>query len=551
MNNKLQELYSVWEKLYSNSEINLLDEFISEFENYKSNLNLPDLEHLWYKNTVVYSLYVDLFNVDFKGLIEKFDYLEELGVNCLWLLPVLDSPMKDGGFDVRNFRLVRKSLLGLDYEISDSESEKLFEDFLQKAHQKNFKIIFDLPLNHCSDENKYFENSKNDKGNEYRDYFIWSESDKKYSEARVIFKGIEESNWKKYDDEYYFHRFFEFQPDLNYRNPEVLLEMTRVLLYWLKSGVDGFRADAIPYLWKEDGTDCENLEGTHLILKFMKAVLDYVRPNVLFLAEACQKPKEVVKYFADADECNAAYHFPLMPMIYKAIASQDKNPIISILDKKNTPEISEKSQWFLFLRCHDELSLEHVYVSEYDRKYIYNHYCRDPKWDFREGEGISARLGELMEFNPNKILLAYSIILTLPGTPIIYYGDEFAKANDEKYYDEQIKITGKNDTRFLARGRIDWTNVEKKLSDENYISNKVFSELKKMIKERNSTHVFGCGTIDWIDVKNDSILAYYRIYKDEKFLILNNLSDKEQSFSIDSKGSFMLNGYGFYWKRMK
>ncbi|MDL2228184.1 alpha-glucosidase C-terminal domain-containing protein, partial [Odoribacter sp. OttesenSCG-928-L07] len=274
----------------------------------------------------------------------------------------------------------------------------------------------------------------------------------------------------------------------------------------------------------------------------------YVRPNVLFLAEACQKPQEVVKYFGNADECNAAYHFPLMPMIYKAIASQNKNPIQSILDKKNTPEISEKSQWFLFLRCHDELSLEEVYVNENDRKYIYDNFCHNPKWDFRNGEGISARLSELMGFHPDKILLAYSIILTLPGTPIIYYGDEFAKANDDEYYNEQIKITGKNDTRFLVRGKIDWNDVEKSLKDETTISNKIFFELKRMINMRNVSSVFGRGSIEWIDVKNDSILAYYRIYENEKVLVLNNLSSKQQSFSIDSVGSFLLKGYGFVWR---
>ncbi|MDL2239262.1 alpha-glucosidase C-terminal domain-containing protein [Bacteroidales bacterium OttesenSCG-928-K03] len=542
----MQNLHNLWQQLYPHSETNILIEFISELEVYKSIINLQPLNDFWYKDAVVYSLYVDLFNGTFDGLIDKLDYLEELGINCLWLLPVLDSPMKDAGFDVRDFRKIRKSLLG--DNVSNNNSEKLFENFIKEAHKRNFKIIFDLPLNHCSDEHQWFKNSKDDKNNEFRNYFIWNKDDKKYSEARVIFKGIEQSNWTKFGDEYYFHRFFEFQPDLNYRNPKLLLEMTRTLLFWLKSGVDGFRADAIPYLWKETGTDCENLDGTHLILKFMKAVLDYVRPNVLFLAEACQKPQEVVKYFGNADECNAAYHFPLMPMIYKAIASQNKNPIQSILDKKNTPEISEKSQWFLFLRCHDELSLEEVYVNENDRKYIYDNFCHNPKWDFRNGEGISARLSELMGFHPDKILLAYSIILTLPGTPIIYYGDEFAKANDDEYYNEQIKITGKNDTRFLVRGKIDWNDVEKSLKDETTISNKIFFELKRMINMRNVSSVFGRGSIEWIDVKNDSILAYYRIYENEKVLVLNNLSSKQQSFSIDSVGSFLLKGYGFVWR---
>ena len=248
-----------------------------------------------------------------------------------------------------------------------------------------------------------------------------------------------------------------------------LLDMTRNFLFWLTQGVDGFRADAIPYLWKEDGTTCENHPMTHTVVKFFRTVLDYIRPHTLLLAEACQKPKEVIKYFGDGDECNAGYHFPLMPQIFKSLASGSKTPIESILSKEVTPEIPESAQWFTFLRCHDELSLELVYVSEEDRKYIHDNYCHEPLWDFRLGQGVASRLSELFKRSPDRIGLAYSVMLSLPGTPIIYYGDEFGKLNDETYYREQIKLTGKDDTRFLVRGGIDWEKVETELGKQEFL----------------------------------------------------------------------------------
>ncbi|MDD4141213.1 MAG: alpha-amylase family glycosyl hydrolase [Bacteroidales bacterium] len=547
----MKDLFTVmreaWSELYSDSCDDAFNAFCEELKDFKKNLSLPPAEHFWYKKAVVYSLYVDLFNDNFAGLSKKLDYLQNLGINCLWLLPVLDSPMKDAGFDVRNYYLMRKALFGLKNDAPDSEAEKLFDDFLNEAHKRNIRIIFDVALNHCSNENPWFMQSKDDKTNCYRNYFIWNKDDKKYAKARLIFKGMCPSNWEKYGDEYYFHRFFEFQPDLNYRNHKVLLEMIHVILYWLNLGVDGFRADAIPYLWKEENTDCENLEGTHTILRFIKAVLDYVRPNMLLLAEACQPPEEVVKYFGKADECNAGYHFPLMPMIYKTLAMKNRKPIVDILATDVTPEVSIESQWFMFLRCHDELSLELVYVSEEDRKYIHDNYCHKPQWDFRLGEGISARLSELMQFDVEKELLAYSIMLTLPGTPIIYYGDEFGKGNDEEYYREQKVFTGKDDTRFLVRGKIDWDNVEKQLADENSFSYKLFSQLKTMINKRNETNIFGSGKLEWVDLNNDSILAYFRVSEEGKKLVINNLLDVPQTVEIQGYGTIQLGRYGFIW----
>ncbi len=454
---QIEQLKSIWTQLYKDKNLNNLDIFIDELNQFKKDNTIPILEEEWYKDVTVYSIYVDLFNKDFQGLEDKLDYLKELGVSCLWLLPILDSPGRDAGFDIKDYKNIRPDLLNY------MPQDEVFDRFLNKAHNMGIKVLFDIAINHTSEEHPWFVEAKKSTDNPYRDYYIWNKDDKKYQDARIIFYGLEESNWKKEGEEYFFHRFFDFQPDLNFRNPEVLIEMSRNFLFWLKKGVDGFRADAIPYLWKEEGTDCENHPMTHAVVKFFRAVIDYVRPNTLLLAEACQKPKEVVKYFGDGDECHAGYHFPLMPQIFKAMQSESSLPITATLSKEITPEIPIQSQWFTFLRCHDELSLELVYVSEEDRKYIHESYCKQEQWDFRLGQGISSRLAELMDNDPNKIGLIYSVMLTLPGTPVVYYGDEFGKQNDIAFYEEQIKLTGKDDTRFLVRGRVDWDELENQL----------------------------------------------------------------------------------------
>ena len=320
MKKELLEKY--WKELYPAAGLTQFHDFLNESEKYKTAKNLQDSD--WYKDAVVYSLYVDLFNKDFSGLTDKLDYLEDLGVSCLWLLPILDSPMRDAGFDIRNYDRIRADLLGLPENFDKAEQEKIFGDFLAEAHRRGIRVIFDIAMNHTSDKHPWFQEAKKSEDNPYRNYYIWSKNPGLYSKARLLFKGIEDSNWEPLENTvwYYFHRFFSFQPDLNYKNPKVLLEMSRNLLYWQSLGVDGFRADAIPYLWKEEGTDCENRPKTHTIVKFFRAILDYVNPGSMLLAEACQKPKEVVKYMGDGDECHAAYHFPLMPMMFKSIAME-------------------------------------------------------------------------------------------------------------------------------------------------------------------------------------------------------------------------------------
>lgn len=519
-----------WDQLYPEAGHESLEAFLAEAKG-KANA-LPEENPEWYKDAVVYSLYVDLFNEDFKGLTEKLDYLQNLGVSCLWLLPILDSPMRDAGFDIRNYDLIRHDLLGLKPGFSRHEQEQVFGDFLLAAKKRGIRVIFDVAINHCSEEHPWFVEAKKSEDNPYRDFFIWSKDTNLYKDARIIFKGMESSNWEPHGEWYYFHRFFNFQPDLNYRNPKVLIEMSRKLLYWQSMGVDGFRADAIPYLWKEEGTDCENLPETHTIVKFFRAVLDYVKPGTLLLAEACQQPATVVEYMGDGDECHAAYHFPLMPQLYKSIASQSAEPVKHTLSPAVTPEIPESGQWFTFLRCHDELSLELVYVSEEDRKYIHDNYCHEPEWDFRLGEGISARLANLMQFDDRKIGLAYSMMLSLPGTPVIYYGDEFGKENDHDFYKEMAEKVGKDDTRFLVRGKINWPLREQQLKEPESFQAKVFGRLQQMLKARNRHKVFGRGSLEFVTIQDntgknaDQLLAYKRQFANEQLLVVQNLADQ-------------------------
>jgi maltose alpha-D-glucosyltransferase/alpha-amylase len=554
-------LFDIWGNLYPSISPRFLENFLLTIEVNRT-AKRPDNDQVdWYKDAVVYSLYADLFNSDFPGLTQKLDYLHNLGINCIWLLPVLDSPMRDAGFDISDYKNIRSELLDKSGKTND---QNIFRKFLAAAHEKGIKVIFDISMNHTSDEHPWFVEASRSKDNPFRDYYIWSENTDLYNDARIIFKGIETSNWEKKGEEYYFHRFFNFQPDLNYKNPRVLLEICSVLLFWQNAGVDGFRADATPYIWKEEGTECENLPKTHLVVKFFRAILDYIKPGSLLLAEACQQPAQVVEYMGDGDECQAAYHFPLMPRIFKSIAMQSGKPIEETLSKAFTPELPASGQWFTFLRCHDELSLELVYVTEEERKYLHKQYCLKPEWDFRLGEGISARLSELMQRDERRILLAYSIILTLPGTPVIYYGDEFGKFNDETYYNDMINLTGKDDTRFLVRGKIDWDQLALNLQNPESFSSHIYNKLKLMLNIRNQHKTFGRGSIEFITLsgsKDGSLLSFIRTYKEEKWLIIHNMTDgvldvKLPSFAEKCVDVFTnippltIKPYGFNWLKI-
>ncbi len=666
MENNIKILRDIWANLYGDSQLQLLENLCDKLNKYSHKFS-NDSPTLWYKNAVVYSLYVDKFNNNFEGIIDKLDYLKSLGVNCLWLLPILDSPLKDGGFDVSDYYNIRPSLLG-DSLSEDSISEDslsedslsgdkisedsiskgsrlkdsisgdsisegsiskgslsggydkildipndTFDNFIDVMHKNNIKVIFDLPLNHCSSNHKWFLEAKKDKESKYRDYFVWSKDKNLYKESGILFSGLSKSNWtkaNKEDDEYYFHRFFEFQPDLNYKNPQVLVEMTNVVIHWLNKGVDGFRLDAIPFIWKEEKTDCRNLPQTHLIVKFLRAAANIVNNNVLMLAEACQPINKIVKYINDDLECNGAYNFPLITSIYKSFATKNKIHIENILKDGVFKQIHQNAQWFLFLRGHDELSFEKDYVNDKDRENLFNYYCKDKRWSFRNDEGIASRLSEIFNFDLKKILLANSLLLTLPCTPIIYYGDELAKGNDYSYFDKfnlknknddskdiidkrigndnnDINYTNKNnyskdiiddqsfnnfegeviDARNIMRGSINWDLVDKHLETKSSLTFQVFNMLKKMISERNLYKVFGEGKLEIVDTKLDSVLAYKRVLdpkldskEDPKLdskenskedpkevLVLNNLSDSVVKVEIKNLVNVTLDSYDFKW----
>ncbi|MDR7376934.1 maltose alpha-D-glucosyltransferase/alpha-amylase [Rhodoferax ferrireducens] len=530
---KLQQL---WQQLYPDQPVDQLEPFFTELQA-AAQAASPPPPATWFKEVVVYSLYVDLFNQDFQGLTTRLGYLQDLGVTCLWLLPILDSPMRDAGFDISDYTKIRSELVGG----SDAAAQATFGEFLAEAHRRGIRVIFDVAMNHCSDQHHWFQEARKGPDNPYRDYFIWSDTTERYKEARIIFKGMMPSNWHPLPEDpgtYFFHRFFDSQPDLNYRNPEVLLAMCRVLLFWVAQGVDGFRADAIPYLWKEEGTICENLPGTHTIVKFFRAVLDAVRPGTILLAEACQPPAEVVTYFGDSDECQAAYHFPVMPRIYLALAQGSAKPIFETLSTAFTPEIPADCGWFSFLRCHDELTLEMVTPAE--RKAIHAAYCLQPEWDFRQGEGIASRLVDLFRHDPAALQLAFSISFTLLGTPVVFYGDEFAKPNDEQFQREQEALTGYQDARYRVRGAVDWPAVDAALADPASLPARTHAGVRAMLAVRRAHPALSGGSFQPLAGLDDRVLAYVRGTAAQRVLVVQNLSADTVNVAVPGGSNWRL-----------
>ncbi len=379
---------------------------------------------LWYKDAIIYETHVKAFFDrnndgigDFQGLTEKLDYLQTLGVTCLWLLPFFPSPLKDDGYDISDYNDVHPS-----YGTMDD-----FRTFLSAAHERDIQVLIELVVNHTSDQHPWFQAARRaHAGSEERDFYVWSDSDHKYGDARIIFTDTEKSNWA-WDPEakaYYWHRFFSHQPDLNFDNPAVAREVVRAMQFWLDMGVDGMRLDAIPYLVEREGTNCENLPETHATIRHIRRALDERYANRMFLAEANQWPSDVIAYFGQEDECHMAFHFPLMPRIFMALRLEDRHPITEIMAQ--TPAIPASCQWGLFLRNHDELTLE--MVTDEERDYMYMAYSSDPR--MRINVGIRRRLAPLMENNRRRIELMNSLLFSFPGTPIIYYGDEIGMGDN-------------------------------------------------------------------------------------------------------------------------
>jgi len=503
---------------------------------------------LWYKDAIIYELHVRAFADsnddgigDFQGLISKLDYLQELGVTCLWVLPFFPSPLRDDGYDIANYTDVNPS-----YGTIDD-----FKQFLDAAHARNMQVMIELVINHTSDQHPWFQRARRaPKGSPDREYYVWSDTDQLYKDARIIFTDTEKSNWT-WDDvaqQYYWHRFFSHQPDLNFDNPAVMEEVLKAMRFWLDMGVDGLRLDAIPYLVERDGTNCENLPPTHDKIKQIRAVLDEEYENRLILAEANQWPADVRPYFGDGDECHMAFHFPLMPRIYMAIRQEDRLPITDIMAQ--TPEIPANCQWGIFLRNHDELTLE--MVTDDERDYMYLAYSADPR--MRINVGIRRRLAPLVDNNRRRIELLNSLLFSFPGTPIMYYGDEIGMGDN-------IYLGDRNGVRTPMQWNSDrnagfskavpaklyfpvimdpiWgyqaINVEAQQADPSSL----LHWTRNMIALRKLFQVFGRGTLEFLHPENRKILAYIRDYQSadgmqsETILCVANLSRFAQPVALD------------------
>src|ERR671925_1653704 len=378
---------------------------------------------LWFKRAVFYEIHIRGFfdgnddgSGDFRGLIDKLDYLQWLGIDCIWLLPMYASPLRDGGYDIADFYAIHP-----DYGTVED-----FRVLVEQAHQRGMRVIADLVVNHPSSDHPWFQEARASRDSPKRDWYVWSDTDDRYQDARIIFIDTEPSNWTwdPIAGQYYWHRFFSHQPDLNYDNPEVQEAMLSVLRFWLDLGIDGFRLDAVPYLYEREGTSCENLPETHDYLKRLRAEIDARYPDRVLLAEANQWPDDVVEYFGDGDECQMAFHFPVMPRLFMALRMEDRFPVIDILDQ--TPPIPPTAQWAMFLRNHDELTLE--MVTDEERDYMYRAYTRDP--EARINLGIRRRLAPLLNNNRRRIELMNGLLSSLPGTPVIYYGDEIGMGDN-------------------------------------------------------------------------------------------------------------------------
>ncbi len=495
----------------------------------------------WYMNAIFYEVHVRAFCDsnndgigDIPGLISKLDYIKDLGVDCIWILPIYPSPLKDDGYDIADY-----------YDIHpDYGTIEDFKTLIREAHQRGLRVIADLVLNHTSDQHPWFQKSRSDPNSKYRDYYVWSETDEKYADARIIFLDTEESNWT-FDEEaglYYWHRFYSSQPDLNFDNPAVLEEMRQVMKFWLDLGIDGFRADAVPYLIEREGTNCENLPETHEILKSFRDFLDENYVGKILLAEANQWPEDVLAYFGDGDEFHMGFHFPVMPRIFMAIRKGDASPIHWIMAQ--TPDIPENTQWCTFLRNHDELTLE--MVTEEERQWMWAEYAPIPR--MRLNLGIRRRLAPLLDNDQKKILLANALIYSLPGAPIVYYGDEIGMGDNIWLPDrngvrtpmqwDSSKNAGfsKANPDELYAPVIDSQEYSYKLvnvKNQDNIPDSILNQMKHLVQTRKSNPVFAMGEYEFLATDQPQCLTILRSCQHETVLCALNLTNQDQTLSIN------------------
>jgi maltose alpha-D-glucosyltransferase/alpha-amylase len=536
-------------------------------------------EPLWYKDAIIYELHVRAFADsdedgvgDFRGLIDKLDYLMDLGVTAIWMLPFYPSPLKDDGYDISDFTSIQPVY-------GDMQD---FKTFVDEAHRRSIRVITELVVNHTSDRHPWFQRArKSPPGSRHRDFYLWSNTADKYGDARIIFKDFEYSNWTwdHLAKAYYWHRFYSHQPDLNYDNPAVRQAVFKAMQFWLKLGVDGLRCDAVPYLYEREGTSCENLPETHTFLKELRVRIDKKFKNRMLLAEANQWPEDAVPYFGNGDEFHMCFHFPLMPRLFMAIRMEDRFPIIDIL--RQTPPIPETCQWAIFLRNHDELTLE--MVTDEERDYMYRVYASDPS--ARINLGIRRRLAPLLNNDRKKIELMNALLFSLPGTPVIYYGDEIGMGDN--FYlgdrngvrtpmqwspDRNAGFSRANPQRLYLPPIIDpeyhyeAVNVETQQNN----SDSLLWWMKRMIALRKRFKALGRGSLEFLLPENRKVLAFLRRYEEETILIVANLSHLAQQTKLDlsqfvgwrpvdlfgriqfdpitdGKYYFTLGPYGFYW----
>jgi len=497
---------------------------------------------LWYKDAVIYQAHVRAFldstndgAGDFPGLTQKLEYLQGLGINCLWIQPFYPSPLRDDGYDIAGYENIHPSYGSLED----------FDRFIEEAHRRGIRVITELVINHTSDQHPWFQAARRaPAGSTERDFYVWSDTNQKYQGVRIIFTDTETSNWR-WDDTakaYYWHRFFHHQPDLNFDNPAVLDAVVKVMQFWFDRGVDGMRLDAVPYLIEREGTICENLEETHGVLRKIRAALDARYPDRMLLAEANQWPADVRPYFGDGDECHMAFHFPLMPRMFMGVRQEDRHPIVEIL--RQTPDIPDTCQWAMFLRNHDELTLE--MVTDEERDYMYQSYAADPQ--MRINVGIRRRLAPLLENSRRRIELLNSLLFSMPGTPIIYYGDEIGMGDNIYLGDRNgvrtpMQWTGDRNggfsradpARLYAPPIMDpvygYQAINVEAQERSPFS--LLNWMKRMIGLRKQFQVFGRGSIEFLPAPNRKVLAYVRHDKEDTILCVANLARTVQPVELD------------------
>jgi maltose alpha-D-glucosyltransferase/alpha-amylase len=509
----------------------------------------------WYKDAIIYQVHVRTFSDsngdgigDFQGLAQRLDYVQELGVTAIWLMPFYPSPLRDDGYDISDYRSVHPSYGTLED----------FKTFLSVAHDRGIRVVIEMVANHTSDQHPWFLESRASQDNPRRDWYVWSDTDTRYSGTRIIFLDTEMSNWAwdPISKSYYWHRFFSHQPDLNYDNPAVREEMWNVMKFWLELGVDGFRLDAVPYLIEREGTSCENLPETHDVIRELRKKVDDQFPGAMLLAEANQWPADLRPYFGNGDEFHMAFHFPLMPRMFMGLRLEDRKPITEILQQ--TPEIPASCQWCLFLRNHDELTLE--MVTDIERDYMYDIYASDKT--MRLNLGIRRRLAPLLDNDRRRIELMNGMLLSLPGTPIIYYGDEIGMGDN-------VYLGDRNGVRTPMQWSGGWNGGFSAADPESLYSSPILnpvygyqavnvlsqkrsqhsllSWMKHIIQVRRSSSVFGSGSIEFLYPANHRVLAYVRQLGKETVLVVNNLSSAAQAVELDLrryKGNILIEMFG-------